>query len=66
MLKIAIAEVEEARKYIHISKMVMKVGPKVALIMSNGLFFNWKYYRSLYTPVYDNGMKVKIMLQMRL
>ena len=38
---------EEATYYLHISKMVMKADSKVVLVMSNGLFFIWKYYWSL-------------------
>ena len=45
--KMLLSWAEEARNYFHISKKVTKVGSKVVLITSNGLFFNWKYYRSL-------------------
>ena len=41
--KVLLPLAEEARNYLHISEKVMKVDLKVVLIMSNGLFFNWKY-----------------------
>ena len=44
---------------------VMKVDSKVALIMSNGLLFSWKYYRSLRYPFRIMGWK-KNILQIRL
>ena len=34
--------------------------------MSNGLFFNWEYYQSLYIVFQDNGIKVKSTPQIRL
>ena len=41
--KSAIAVSWEARDYLHTSEKVKEVDSKVTLIMSNRLFFNWKY-----------------------
>ena len=52
--------------YLYRSKNVMKMHPKVVLIMCNMLCFLSKYYWSLYMPFQDNGVKVKNTLQIRL
>ena len=55
-----------ARDFLYSSNKLIKMHTKVVLIMSNWLFFNWKYYWSLYVPFRDNGLKVKNILHIRL
>ena len=41
--KVLLPQAEESRNYLHISEKVMNEDSKVVLIMSNVLFFNWRY-----------------------
>ena len=60
MLKICYCcRLRGTRNYLYKSKKVMKMHPKVVLIMCNMLCFLSKYYWSLYVPFQDNGVKVK-------
>ena len=44
----------------------MKMHSKVVLIIRNGLSVNWQYYKSLYIPLQDTGIKIKSTPQKRL